>query len=116
VDKFIAERDAKRACIHDIPKYERYTSVVETSGQYAGTRSVDGQWLALLQRDEVVNVLPIDVATAVQLKRLRIGDAVTVQRPTPKQTTGRMSGSAAPIYLFKPMTGHTMTPKKGRSR
>jgi hypothetical protein len=116
VDKFIAERNAKRIYIHDIPKYERYTSVVGTLGRYAGTRSVDGQWLALLQRDEVVDVLPIDAATAVRLKRFRIGDAVAVQRQMPSQTNGRTTGPAIPTYLFKPSASQTMTLKKARSR
>jgi hypothetical protein len=90
--------------------------VVGTLGRYAGTRSVDGQWLALLQRDEVVDVLPIDAATAVRLKRFRIGDAVAVQRQMPSQTNGRTTGPAIPTYLFKPSASQTMTLKKARSR
>ena len=112
---FIAERDAKRNYINDIPKYKRYTADKDTSGRYGGTRKVQGHFLALLQRDDAVNVLTIDAATAFQLKRFRIGDAVTVraQRQIQPQTPDR---AAVPTYTFRPGIGPTMTPKKGRSR
>jgi hypothetical protein len=115
VAKFIAERDAKRITIDDIPKYRRYTEANETPCRYAGTRSVDGQLLALLQREDAVDILPIDAATALRLKRFRIGDAITV---VPRaQTTSRQAGLApVPTYTFKPQTGRTATPQKGRSR
>ena len=115
VAKFIAERDAKRSTITDIPKYRRYTEANETPGRYAGTRSVDGQLLALLQREDAVDVLPIDAAAALRLKRFRIGDAITV---TPRaRSTGRPTGSfLVPTYTFKPQTGRTTIHKKGRSR
>ena len=45
---------------------------------YAGTRSSDGQLLALLRRGDSVEVLPIDHATARRLKRVKVGDAVTI--------------------------------------
>jgi hypothetical protein len=115
VGKFIAERDAKRSTIDDIPKYRRYTEANETPGRYAGTRSVDGQLLALLQRDDAVDVLPVDVATALRLKRFRIGYAITVAPRA--QTTGRPAGpTPVPTYTFKSQTGQTTTSKKGRSR
>lgn len=112
---FIAERDAKRNYINDISKYKRYTNDKDTSGKYGGTRRVQGHFLALLQRDDAVNVLSIDAETARQLKRFRIGDAVTVhaQRQTQPQTPDR---AAVPTYTFRPRVGPTMTPKKGRSR
>jgi len=115
VAKFIAERDAKRNNIADIPKYRRYTEANETPCRYAGTRNVDGQLLALLQREDAVDVLPIDAAAALRLKRFRIGDAITV---TPRsRTTGRPAGpTPVPTYTFKPQTGRTTTPQKGRSR
>ncbi|WP_419603667.1 hypothetical protein, partial [Thiolapillus sp.] len=45
---------------------------------HAGIRTVDGQVLALLKRDDQVFVLPIEGATAKRLKRAKIGDPVTV--------------------------------------
>lgn len=115
VDKFIAERDAKRSYIDDIPKYRRYTEANETPGRYAGTRSVDGQLLALLQREDAVDVLPIDAVAAHCLKRFRIGDAITVAARA--KTTGRSAGpTPVPNYTFKPQTGRTTTPQKRRSR
>jgi hypothetical protein len=115
VAKFIAERDSKRSYIDDIPKYRRYTEANETPCRYAGTRSVDGQLLALLQRDDAVDVLPIDAAAALRLKRFRIGDAITV---TPRaRSTSRPAGpTPVPTYTFKPHIGRTTTQKKGRSR
>lgn len=115
VGKFIAERDTKRGYIDDIPKYRRYTEAKEIPCRYAGTRSVDGQLLVLLQREDAVDVLTIDAAAALRLKRFRIGDAITV---TPRsRTTGRPAGpTPVPTYTFKPQTGRTTTPQKGRSR
>ena len=115
VGKFIAERDEKSNTIADIPKYRRYTEANETPCRYAGTRNVDGQLLALLQREDAVDVLPIDAAAALRLKRFRIGDVITV---TPRaRSTGRPAGpTPVPTYTFKPQTGRTTTHKKGRSR
>lgn len=115
VAKFIAERDARRSYIDDIPKYRRYTETNETPCHYAGIRSVDGQLLALLQREEAVDVLPIDAATALRLKRFRIGDVITVAPRA--QTTSRQAGlTPVPTYTFKTQTGRTTTLQKGRSR
>jgi len=115
VGKFVAERDSKRIYIDDIPKYRRYTESVETPGRYAGTRSVDGQILALLQREDAVDVLPIDAATALRLKRFRIGDAITVA-PRAQTTIRQADLTPVPTYTFKTQTGRTTTLQKGRSR
>ena len=115
VGKFIAERGAKRTYIDDIPKYRRYTEANETPGHYAGTRSVDGQLLALLQREDAVYVLPIDAATALRLKRFRIGDAITVA-PRAQTTSRQADLTPVPTYTFKTQTGRTTILQKGRSR
>ena len=80
MDKYIAEREAKRLKGFDIPNHSRYT---EGDGAltFAGVRNVEGQTLALLKRDESVMVLPIDQATARRLSRIAVGDSVSV---TPK--------------------------------
>ena len=115
VGKLIAERDAKRCYIDDIPKYRRYSETVETSGHYAGTRSVGSQQLALLQRENGVEVLLIDAATVLRLKRFRIGDAITVGFDA--QTTGHPAGPApVPTYTLKLQTRRTTTLQKRRSR
>lgn len=88
-DKYIAEREAKRAKGFDIPKHSRYT---DGAGglSFAGVRNVDGQTLALLKRDETVMVLPIDQATARRLSRIAVGDPVSVTpRGSIKTSKGR---------------------------
>ena len=76
-DKYIAEREGKRLKGFDIPKHSRYNAQ-DGVISYAGTRNVEGQVLALLKRGDEVLVLPIDQATARRLKRVAVGDPVTV--------------------------------------
>ena len=115
IAKFVDERNSKRSFINDIPKYERYTEADKSIGTYAGTHSIDDQLLALLKRDDKVYVLAVDAATALKLKRLRIGDAVTIQTRNQKPSVGGQKDSVdAPTYTFKAQTRRTMTPKKGR--
>lgn len=80
MDKYIAEREAKRLKGFDIKKHSRYTEV-DGPITFAGVRNVDGQALALLMRDESVMVLPVDQATTRRLSRVAVGDSVSV---TPK--------------------------------
>jgi hypothetical protein len=57
---------------------------------FAGIRQVEGQSLALLKRGEEVMVLPVDEPTARRLKRLAVGDAITVTpQGSIKTTKGR---------------------------
>ncbi|MFH0785298.1 MAG: TraI/MobA(P) family conjugative relaxase [Pseudomonadota bacterium] len=76
-DKYIAEREQKKLSGLDIPKHCRYFDS-EGPLTYAGTRNIDGQMLTLLKRDNTIMVLSIDLPTARRLKRLAVGDAVTV--------------------------------------
>lgn len=88
-EKYISERESKRAKGFDIPKHSRYT---DGAGglSFAGVRNVDGQTLALLKRDETVMVLPIDKATARRLSRIAVGDPVSVTpRGSIKTSKGR---------------------------
>ena len=73
----------------DIPKHTRYNYVKDGATAFAGTRQVDGQILALLKRKEEVMVLPIDDATARRLKRIAVGDTVTVTADGSIKTKGR---------------------------
>lgn len=117
VEKFIIERNEKRKYINDIPNYGHYTYGDETIVRYVGTRNVNGQFLALLQREDQthvqgqVDVLPIDAAAAMRLKRFRIGDVITVRA----RTDAHLPESAR-AYTFKPSAIRTTTPRKGRSR
>jgi len=76
-EKYIAEREEKRRKGFDIPKHDPFK---ELSGviSYAGIRNIEDQVLVLLKRGERVMVLPVNYATAQRLKRLAIGDIVTI--------------------------------------
>ena len=87
-DKYIAEREAKRLLLYDIPKHTRYHS---TGGAtvFGGLRHIDGQSLALLKDSDQIMVLPIDGATERRLKRIAVGDCVTVTPNGTIKTKGR---------------------------
>ncbi|WP_338141600.1 TraI/MobA(P) family conjugative relaxase [Xanthomonas vasicola] len=88
-NKYVAEREQKRLNGFDIPKHARYTDYVG-SLIYAGTRTVEGQALALLKRENEILVMPVDQATAQRMKRVAIGDAISVTaRGSIKTTRGR---------------------------
>ncbi len=89
-DKYIAERDEKRLKGVNVPVHRRFCEGDAGMLPFAGLRHVDGRFLALLKRDDVVCVLPVDEKTAAQLKRLSIGDAVSVgESGSIKLTKGR---------------------------
>lgn len=77
MDKYIVEREGKRLKCFDIPKYMRYTNG-DSELLFAGMRNVEGQTLALVERDDDVLVVPIDQTTARRLKRITVGDAVSI--------------------------------------
>ena len=89
VDRYIAEREAKRLKLFDIQKHVRYTDDSEGAAAYVGTRQIEGQSLALLERGEEVMVLPVDEATARRLKRVAVGESVTVAPQGTIKTKGR---------------------------
>lgn len=88
-DKYIAEREEKRLKLFDIPKHSRYNHCNDGVAAFAGIRQIEGQTLALLRHDAEVMVLPIDEATARRLKRIAVGDAVTVTLNGSIKTKGR---------------------------
>ncbi|HHS8316198.1 TPA: TraI/MobA(P) family conjugative relaxase [Legionella pneumophila] len=75
-DKYIAERELKRQRIANIPKHRRFSQTDRGFAQFAGLRVIDGSPLALLRRDDVILVLPIDGDTAKRMKGLSLGDTV----------------------------------------
>lgn len=87
-NKYLSERESKRAKGFDIPKHSRYNNQ-PGAVTYGGIRNVEGQALALLNRGDEVLVLPIDKATAQRMKRVRIGEAVTV---TPQGSLKKSKG------------------------
>lgn len=88
-DKYIAEREAMRLKVFDIPKHTRYNQGNDGAAAFAGIRQVEGQALALLKRGEEIMVLPVDDATARRLKRVAIGDSVAVTPKGSIKTKGR---------------------------
>jgi len=76
-DQYIEEREQKRLKILDIMEHRRYTITDVGVLAFAGVRRVAGESLALLKRNEIILVMPIDEKTANRLSRLAIGDPVT---------------------------------------
>ena len=77
-DKYIAERELTRQKISNILQHRRYHPNDEGSTQYVGMRQVDGEMLVLLKYEEQIVVLQIDTATARRVKRLSVGEVVTI--------------------------------------
>ena len=78
--KYIAEREAMRLKASDVPKHRHFDPEPAGGGtaSFAGVRQVGGQTLVLLKRDEEILVLPVDAGAALRLKRVAIGETVTV--------------------------------------
>ena len=88
-DKYIAEREQKRTKVFDIPKYIRYNFINDETVLFGGLRQIDGQALALLKQGEEVMVLPVDDATARRLKRVTVGEPISVTAKGAIKTKGR---------------------------
>lgn len=76
-EKYIAERETKRAAGMDIPKHRPFEAG-DVPLSYAGTREVEGQKMALLKRGDEIMVLPIDATSAARAARLAIGDKIEI--------------------------------------
>lgn len=88
-DKYIAEREEKRLIVFDIPKHTRYNYGKAGTVAFAGLRQIAGQTLALLKCADDVMVLPVDDATARRLKRVTVGEVLTVTPEGVINTKGR---------------------------
>ncbi|MDD5267598.1 MAG: relaxase/mobilization nuclease domain-containing protein [Methylococcales bacterium] len=88
-DQYIEEREQKRLKILDIMEHRRYTTADVGVLAFAGVRRIAGESLALLKRNEVILVMPIDEKTANRLSRLAIGDPVTCTGIGLVKTKGR---------------------------
>lgn len=89
VDDFIAERESKRAKGINISKHVRYTDGFAGAAEYAGTRTSNGETLALVKRGDEVAVLVIDAATARRLKQIKVGDPINVSPEGTIKVKGR---------------------------
>jgi hypothetical protein len=75
--RYIAEREAKRALITDIPCHALRMPGKGGSGRFAGWRQIDEQPLVLLKnRNAEIIVLPVDRAALARVKRLKMGEEV----------------------------------------
>ena len=88
-ERYVAERQIRRADLFDIPKHTLYTAGLEATASYAGTRTIDGQALALLRQRDGIAVLPVDGATANRLRRLSLGQPVAIAADGTVRTKGR---------------------------
>lgn len=87
--KYIAEREATRLKASGVPKHRNYGSAGGGTAVFAGIRQVEGETLVLLKRDEEILVLPVEAGKALRLKRVAIGETVTV---TAKGSIARTKG------------------------
>ncbi|MBU5612643.1 TraI/MobA(P) family conjugative relaxase [Geomonas azotofigens] len=76
--KYVAEREAMRLKASGVPKHRLYDHEDGSSAAFAGTRKVEGEFLALLKRGDEILVLPVGAGIAQRLKRVPVGDTVTV--------------------------------------
>ena len=75
-EQYIQERNEKRERISDILEHRAFCSSDAGTAEFRGLRQVNGRSLALLQRDQVILVLPVESSTAASLKRLGLGEEV----------------------------------------
>jgi len=86
-EKYIKEREEKRLNGFDILKHYRYNDF-KGAVVYAGIRHIDGIALALLEYKKEVMVLPINIATEKRLKRVKIGELISIAKGTIKTSRG----------------------------
>ena len=76
--RYMAEREAKRAVMADIPRHTAWGPGQCGAGRFAGWRQVGEQPLVLLNtRNADILVVPVDAATLASMKRLKMGAEVT---------------------------------------
>lgn len=86
VQRYIAERESKRARGLDIRPHRPYLPGPGLLS-FAGLRHVDGCDLALVQRAEAIEVMPVDPDSARRLARLSLGAALTTTASGSIRTT-----------------------------
>ncbi|PWF54983.1 TraI/MobA(P) family conjugative relaxase [Massilia glaciei] len=88
-EKYVNEREQKRAKQFDIPKQMKYTFTNDIKMIFHGMRQIDGQTLALLKQGDELIALPVDDATARRLKLLAVGEHILVTARGVIKTKGR---------------------------
>lgn len=78
VEKYVSERESKRAKGFDISQHLRYNGDAKSSLEFAGLRKIDNENLALLKDGDSVLVMPINSATASRLRRIKVGQSVSI--------------------------------------
>ena len=76
--KYIEERNQKRSILLDVAEHRLFSSMDTGDHLFRGLREVDGEHLALFEKEKQILVLLIDHVTAARLKRLHLGDSVSV--------------------------------------
>ena len=79
-NKYIKEREGKRLLGFDILSHKLYNEDQTGEAAFSGIRKIDGQAMALLQKNNEIFVMPLDEAGERKLKRLAIGDQVTIAK------------------------------------
>lgn len=78
VDKYIAERNEKSKYINDIPLHKHYNLSDKNKAYFNGVRRINDQYMALLERDNCIEVIPISEYTANRLKNRSKGEHIQV--------------------------------------
>lgn len=76
--RYVDERNNSRAKGIVIPEHRLYNSADAGRLSFVGVRQVDGYPLALVRKDDQVLVVPSDEKTIHRLKRLSVGEPVTL--------------------------------------
>jgi hypothetical protein len=88
-DNYIAEREAMRRKVADIPKHIRFNPDNGEAVVFVGVRRIGEESLALLKSGEEIMVLPVDATAARRLKRTVVGDILSVSAKGSIKTKGR---------------------------
>jgi hypothetical protein len=88
-NRYIAEREAMRLKVEDIPKHTWFNPDKSGAVSFAGMRRIGEETLALLKCDGEIMVLPVDDAAARHLRRIAIGDTIAVTAQGALKTKGR---------------------------
>ena len=87
-DQYVQERETKRAKGFDIMKHHRYNDY-NGIAVFAGLRKVGGQGLILFECEGAIQVMPIDSKSLNKIKRLSIGDQISVSPKGISRLKGR---------------------------
>ncbi len=93
--KYAEERNSKRWKIRDIEEHRVFSAKDAGVYVFGGLRRVDGEALALLEKDGVVFVTPVLAATEARLKRCGLGEMVSVSDTGHVERRGRKREGAS---------------------